>query len=155
MSSHHQVAHTLEAFSFAISAPYAEVFLLFGAHEERKWALGFAPEFLYPVPPYDQQGMVFTTVQEGLQRIWTNTCFDAATGHVQYVYWIAGTMTAWIDIHIQDRGPDTTQVEVVYERTALCVEANESVIRMAQADANCGPRWAQMINGYLEAAAAK
>ncbi len=142
-------AHTHEAFSFVVSAPYAEVFPLFGAYEERKWAVGFEPKFLHPVPAHDQPGMVFTTVQEGIPRVWVNTAFDAATGHVQYVYWIADVMTALIDIHVTRSGINETKVEVIYERTAVLHEANEQVVRMAQADANSGPSWAEMINGYF------
>jgi hypothetical protein len=43
----------------------------------------------------------------------------------------------------------------VYERTALRAEANKQVLAMAQADANNGPHWAGMINGYLQKTAAK
>ena len=144
-----QRAHTREAFTFVVSAPYADVFPLFGAYEERKWAVGFEPKFLHPVPAHDQPGMVFTTVQEGMPRVWVNTAFNAATGHVQYAYWIADLMVALIDLHISGSGTNATKVEVTYERTALRPEANEQVVRMAQADANSGPRWAQMINGYF------
>jgi hypothetical protein len=143
------LAHTSEQFAFTVSAPYAEVFPLFGAHEERKWAKGFEPKFLHPVPAHDQPRMVFSTVQEGLPRVWMNTAFDSGTGHVQYVYWIAEVMTALIDIHVTNSGPSTTQVNVVYERTALRPEANDQVLHMAHADAHAGPHWAEMINGYF------
>jgi hypothetical protein len=142
-------AHTHEAFSFVVSAPYADVFPLFGAYEERKWAVGFEPKFLHPTSAHDQSGMVFTTVQEGMPRVWVNTAFDAATGHVQYAYWIADLMVALIDIHVTRSGINETKVDVTYDRTALRPEANEQVIRMAQADANSGPRWAEMINGFF------
>ena len=148
-------AHTHEAFSFVVSAPYADVFPLFGAHEERKWAVGFEPKFLHPVPAHDQPGMVFSTVQDDMPRMWVNTAFDADTGHVQYVYWIPDLMTALIDIHVTRSVINETKVEVVYERTALHPEANERVIRMAQADANSGPRWAAMISEYLRSANSK
>ena len=59
---------THEEFTFVVSASYADVFPLFGAHKERVWATGFDPQFLYPLPPHDETGMVFTTVQEGLSR---------------------------------------------------------------------------------------
>ena len=153
--THAKLAHTRAEFSFDLSAPYEEVFPLFGAHEERKWAKGFEPQFLFPAPPHDQPGMVFTTVQEGLPRVWTNTALDSATGHVQYVYWIADTMVALIDVHIENRGARDTHVNVVYERTSLRAEANELIVRMAHADAHAGPHWAEMINGYFESAAAK
>jgi hypothetical protein len=58
-------------------------------------------------------------------------------------------MTALIDIHVANSGGSTTQVGVVYERTTLRPEANERVIQMAAADANAGPHWAEMINGYF------
>ena len=149
------LAHTREQFSFVVSAPYAEVFPLFGAHEERKWAAGFEPKFLHPVPAHDQPGMVFTTVQDGLLRVWANPTFDVATGHVQYVYWIADVMVALIDIHVAESGVQETKVEVVYERTSLRAEANQQVVHMAHADANNGPHWAEMINSYLRSAVAK
>ncbi|HVP55886.1 MAG TPA: hypothetical protein VMU45_12920 [Candidatus Eisenbacteria bacterium] len=149
------LAHTSERFNLVIAQPYSEIFPLFGAHEERKWAIGFDPEFLYPVPPHDQPGMVFTTVQDGLRRVWTNTAFDASTGHVQYVYWIANTMAARIDIHIENSGARDTRVHVVYERTSLRAEANELVLQMAQADATCGPRWTEMIDEYFRSVTAK
>ena len=84
-----------------------------------------------------------------------NTAFDTSTGHVQYVYWIAEVMTALIDIHVTNSNGRTTSVHVVYERTALRADANEHVRQMAKLDANSGPHWATMINGYLANAAAQ
>jgi hypothetical protein len=144
-----KLAHSHERFSFDVSAPYAEVFPLLGAYEEQRWAAGFEPQFLYPMPPHDQPGMVFTTVQQGMPRVWVNTVFDAGTGHVQYVYWIADTMVALIDIHVSNAGANATKVEVVYERTALRPEANGQVVHMAHADASSGPHWAEMISKCL------
>jgi hypothetical protein len=144
---------THEEFSFVASSGYAVVFPLFGAHKERVWATGFDPQFVYPVPPHDEVGMVFATVQDDLSRVWVNTAFDASTGHVQYVYWIADVMTALIDIQVTNSGGPTTSVHVVYERTALRPDANERVRHMAHLDANSGPHWANMINGYLATAA--
>jgi hypothetical protein len=145
---------THEEFTFVVSAPYADVFPLFGAHKETVWSRGFDPQFLYPVPPHDEAGMVFTTVQEGVSRVWVNTAFDVASGHVQYVYWIADQMTAWIDLHVMKSDGSATSVHVVYERTALRPEANALVMQMAHTDANSGPHWAEMINSYLQTAAA-
>ena len=149
------LAHASEQFTFVIAQPYSRVFPLFGAHEERKWATGFEPEFVFPSPPHDQPGMVFTTVQDGLPRVWVNTAFDQPSGHVQYVYWIPDTMAARIDIHIENGGARDTRVHVVYERTSLRPEANELVLKMAQADAHAGPHWAEMIHGYFAGTASQ
>jgi hypothetical protein len=148
-------SRTREPFSFVVSAPYADVFPLFGAHKERVWAAGFDPQFIYPTPPNDEPGMVFTTVQQGLSRYWVNTAFDAESGHVQYVYWIPDVMVALIDIHVVISGANETKVSVVSERTALRPEANDQVLQMAHQDAKSGPHWAEMINGYLQEPGAK
>jgi hypothetical protein len=150
-----QLVHTRKDFSFVVNAPYDDTFPLFGAYEERKWAVGFDPQFIFPALPHDQQGMVFTTVQEGKNRIWVNTALDPETGHAQYVYLIPNTMVALIDVRLTAIGKSETKVSVAYERTALTPEVNQPVAEMAAADANAGPHWAAMINGYLKRTAAK
>ena len=143
------LAHTHEEFSVIVKAPYDKAFPLFGAYEERKWAKGFDPHFIHPSPPRDQQGMVFTWELSGAPSVWTNTAFDLATGHVQYVYFVQDTMVTLIDIRLTKAGAAETRVDVVYERTALRPEANEQVTQHAQADRNRGSEWDAMINGYL------
>ena len=149
------LAHTHEEFSVIVKAPYEQAFPLFGAHEERKWAKGFDPLFVHPSPARDQQGMVFTWKLGGDPSVWTNTAFDPASGHVQYVYFVNDTMVTLIDIHLTKAGAAETRVDVVYERTALRPEANELVTQQAKADRNRGTEWAEMINGYLTREAAE
>jgi hypothetical protein len=145
-----QLVHTREEFSFVVNASYDDAFPLFGAYEERKWAAGFEPQFIFPPSPHDQQGMVFMTNQHGAKRVWVNTVFDRSTGKAQYVYFIPETMVALIDVQLTRLGSSQTKVNVAYERTALAPEANQHVADMAKADANAGPEWAKAINGYFE-----
>ncbi len=98
--------------------------------------------------------MVFTIAHGGMKSVWTNTAFDAAAGHVQYVYVIHDALVTLIDIHLTRAGADETRVSVVYERTALSPEANEHVAHLAKGDAKSGPEWREAINGYLGKAAA-
>lgn len=149
------LAHTRAEFTFSVDAPYERVFPLFGAYEERKWATGFDPQFVYPSTPHDQQGMVFTTVQDGMHRVWTNTAFDRATGHAQYVYFIADAMVALIDVQVTGIGTDGVRVTVMYERTALKPEANEHVTQMSKLDAASGPHWAEAISKCLRTDSAR
>jgi len=153
-AAHSALAHTHEQFSFVVNAAYEQVFPLFGAYEERKWAKGFDPQFIYPFPARDQQGMVFTTDQEGLRRVWTNTVFDPVSGQVQYIYFVNDTMIALIDIHLTKVDIAETRVNVVYERTALRPETNAQVAEFARGDGNSGPKWAEEIAGYLERSSA-
>ena len=148
-------AHTHNEFTFVAQAAYEQVFPLFGAWEEKKWAVGWEPQFVYPTQPSDRPGMVFTVTHGGTKSVWTNTAFDATGGHVQYVYVIHDIVVTLIDIHLTKAGGNGTKVSVVYERTALSPEANDRVAHLAKGDAKSGPEWEQAMNGYLSKAAAK
>jgi hypothetical protein len=144
-----KLTHTHEEFGFVVNAAYEEVFPLFGAYEERKWAEGFDPQFIHPSPAHDQQGMVFTWQLGGKPSVWANTAFDPSSGHVQYVYFVNDTMVTLIDIHVTKVGAAEARVDVVYERTALRAEANEQVTKHATDDRTRDKEWAEMINGYF------
>ena len=143
------LAHTRNEFNFTAHAPYERVFPLFGALEEKKWAEGWNPQFVYPSPARDQQGMVFTVERAGASSVWKNTAYDESAGHVQYVYFVDNAMVTLVDIHLTRAGATETKVAVVYERTALKPEANDHVARFAKADAKSGPGWEAAINSYL------
>ncbi len=133
-----------------MDAPFDQVAPLFGALEERKWAPGWDPKFIYPTPARDQPGMVFTVPKGQFTSVWVNTAFDLAAGHVQYVYVIYETMTTLIDINLTRESAQKTGVTVVYERTALAPKANAHVQQLADEDARAGQEWGDAINGYFE-----
>lgn len=143
------LAHTHNQFNFTAKAPYERVFPLFGALEEKTWAEGWNPQFVYPSPAHDQQGMVFTVERAGVSSVWTNTAYDESAGHVQYAYFVDDAMITLVDIHLTRAGATKTKVEVVYERTSLKSEANDHVYRFAKEDAESGPGWETAINSYL------
>ena len=143
------LAHTHNEFHFTVQAPYEQVFPLFGALEEKKWAKTWEPQFIHPSPAHDERGMVFTREHNGMSSVWTCTAFDEAAGYVQYVNVVKDTMVTLIEIHLTKAGTSETHVSVVYERTALRPEANEQVAQLAKGDANSGPDWSEAINGYL------
>src|SRR5208337_3064129 len=108
-----------------VDAPFDQVVPLFGANEERKWADGWNPQFVYPIPARDQQGMVFNVAHGQHSSVWVNTALDLAAGHIQYAYVLNDAMATLIDIHATRQGSRKTAVTVLYERTALNAEANE------------------------------
>lgn len=128
------LTHTRNEFTFTVDAPFEQVVPLFGAHEERKWAHDWNPQFVYPNPAGDQQGMVFTVAHGHNSSVWINTALDLAAGHIQYAYVLNDAMATLIDIHATRQGPQKTGVTVVYERTALLPEANEHVQHFAKGD---------------------
>ncbi len=149
------LVHSHNEFTFVAKASYDQVFPLFGAWEEKKWAEEWEPQFVYPATPSDQPGMVFTVAHGGVKSVWTNTAFDAASGHVQYVYVIPDALVTVVDIHLTKGATNETNVSVVYERTALTAEANDHVAHLAKRDAESRSEWEGAINGYLLKAAIK
>jgi len=144
-----QRTHTRTEFTFTVNAPLEVAAPLFGANEERKWSPEWKPQFLYPQPPRDQQGMVFKITHGQHEAIWVNTAFDLAAGHIQYAYVLNDAMVTLIDIHLTRESAQKTGVKVVYQRTALVPEANEHVLHFAKGDERAGKEWEEAINGYL------
>jgi hypothetical protein len=132
-----------------VDAPFDQVAPLFGANEERKWAPDWNPQFIYPTPARDQQGMVFKVPKGQFTSVWVNTAFDLEAGHIQYAYLVSETMATLIDIHLTRESGQKTAVTVVYERAALVSEANEHVQRFADEDAAAGKEWGDAINSYF------
>ena len=143
------LTHTRTEFRFTVDAPFDQVVPLFGANEERKWADGWNPQFVYPIPARDQQGMVFKVAHGQHSSVWVNTALDLAAGHIQYAYVLNDAMATLIDIHATRQGSRKTAVTVVYERTALNAEANEHVQHFAKGDANGGKEWGEAMNAYF------
>ena len=141
--------HTRTDFSFTVDAPFDQVAPLFGANEERKWSAGWNPQFIYPTPAHDQQGMVFKVAHGQFTSVWVNTALDLAAGHIQYAYVLNDAMATLIDIHLTREGGQKTAVTVVYERTALLPEANEHVQVFANEDAVAAKEWSDAINSYF------
>jgi hypothetical protein len=144
-----KLAHTRTEFSFTVDAPFDQVVSLFGANEERKWADGWDPQFVYPTPARDQLGMIFRVAHGHNSSVWINTAFDLAAGHIQYAHVLNDVMATVIDIHANRQGLQKTAVSVVYERTALTPEANEHVLHSTKGDENAGKEWGDAMNAYF------
>jgi hypothetical protein len=141
------LVHRRVEFVLNLSAPYENVFPLFGADKERVWAEGWDPQFVYPQLPRDETGVF--TVGGGHSSVWVNTIFDAEHGRVQYACFAGESMVTLISIHVQKIAPGQTKATVVYERTAVRPEANDQVNRLADGDQTKGPEWEAALRSYL------
>lgn len=142
------LVHTQRSFEFVARGPMQRVAPLFGADAERAWAPGWAPQFAWPAPAADREGMVFLIEHPHGQAIWVNTELDPQGGRYQYVYVIPGKVATRIRVVLS---PDRagTRVTVDYQRTALDARANALVEQMAGHDAAAGPEWEEQVNGCL------
>jgi hypothetical protein len=92
--------------------------------------------------------MVFKVGHGDRAALWVNTAFDKVVRRIQYVYVIPDVLVTVITLKLAPNG-ESTNVEVVYERTALAEAANEIVRDMAANDRVAGREWSQQINTYL------
>ena len=144
-------AHERNSFDFVAHGPYDKVFPLFGGWGEKAWAgAAWDPSFIYPQPPGDQQGEVFTISHGATTIPWINTAFDSEKGHVQYVYFVPDTMVTLIDIQVRAQDANTTKVSVTYDRTSLQGSADEQVKAMAEHARTAGSQWGEAIDEYLK-----
>ena len=141
---------TQTAFDLSVRLPYSEAAPLFGPEGERVWAgKHWDPQFLYPRTPHDEQNAVFTVEHGPVTATWVNTLFDPDARHFIYAYFIPGILVTTIDIRFSPAEPDTTQVHVMYTRTALSVEGNEHVTAFTQMDKSAAHDWQQALDRYL------
>ncbi len=142
--------HVRTSFDLVVHASYAETAPLFGPEGERAWAgKHWDPHFVHPQPAHDEEGAVFTVQHGPLSVVWVNTLFDIEARHFQYVYFMTDVMVTTIDVHFKPLGKDSTQVNVVYTRTAVTLEGNEHVAEMSDGDKRAGKEWQQQIDAYL------
>jgi hypothetical protein len=145
-----QLLRTQTAFDLTVNLPYSEAAPLFGPEGERAWAgKHWNPRFLYPQTPHDEQGAVFTIQHGPLTVTWVNILFDLEAQHFQYAYFIPDILVTIIDVRFTPTNPTTTQVHIVYTRTALTPEGNEHVTTMTSNDKSAARDWQQAIDAYL------
>jgi hypothetical protein len=142
--------HTETSFNLIVKAPYAETAPLFGPEGERAWAgKHWDPQFIHPRPARDSEGGVFTIEHGLLHATWVITAFDVEGRHFQYVYFLPALLVTTIDVRFKALDDASTQVTVVYARTALTPEGNAQVATMTEGDRSAGKEWQQSIDTYL------
>jgi hypothetical protein len=132
-----------------LDAPPGVVFPLLGPVQEKKWAPGWDPAFVYPPGGADERGCVFTT--GGGPSVWTLTVFDEPSLRVEYVQVTAGVRVAELRITPAAEGAAGTAAVICYTWTSLSARSNEFI------EAHRGPRfeggmqeWESGFNAYLK-----
>src|SRR5579872_3566741 len=141
--------HTDRIFEFELAAPMNVVAPLFGAERERRWDSHWDPQFIWPNPASDCDGMVFSVAHDDGEAIWVNTVYDLESGVIQYVYVLPKRVATTVTVNLTPDGA-YTRVIVRYERTALDAAANQLVAAMALRDEKAGPDWQRHIQEYLD-----
>jgi hypothetical protein len=140
------LAQQTQSFTISLQGPVAETTPLFGPMREAEWAPGWNPRFINPPEPAQREGVVFTTANnQGKERIWLVTEYDANAGRVGYVLITPGIALATIKIRVQPDGDRHSKATITYAFAALAPEGNAEV---NQHDAH----WAEKQRGHWETA---
>lgn len=92
--------------------------------------------------------MVFKVPHGERTAIWVNTAFDRVTRRIQYVYVIPDVVVTVITLALVP-ARESTNIDVLYERTSLAAAANDIVRDMAARDHLAGKEWSRQINTHL------
>lgn len=145
--------HLETSFDVVVHAPMAEAAKLFTPEGERAWSgEGWDPEYVYPAgPTRDAVGAVFTIRHGPTRSVWTVTRRDDVARKYEYAYFVPDLMVTVIRVSFQPASADTTNVHVIYERTALSPEGESHVVAMTNGDKKARAEWQSAIDKYLAA----
>lgn len=132
-----------------------EVFPLFGAFEERKWAAGWNPVMVYPAKETIAEGVTFTTpshtVAAGEDKYtWVIIKYQPAGYTIQYL--VMTPHRFWtITVACSKAGNKKTSVQVTYSYTGLNDTGNKlNALAIDNMFSHNLVDWEQAINHYLE-----
>jgi hypothetical protein len=104
-----------------------QVFPLFGAFEERKWAEGWAPVLIYPDREIITEGTTFLTHGHGHSEekyTWLINRLDTSNFMIQYLVYTENRHWT-ITIRCQAHGDGQTEADVTYQFTGHNEKGNE------------------------------
>jgi hypothetical protein len=104
-----------------------QVFPLFGAFEERKWAEGWAPVLIYPDREIIAEGTTFFTYGHGHEEEWYTWLvnrYDPSNFTIQYFVYTENRHWT-ITVSCRAHGDRQTEAEVTYQFTGHNAKGNE------------------------------
>jgi hypothetical protein len=125
-------------------------FALFGPVGEARWAPGWSPRFITPLPgAQTPDGAVFVTGEADQPIIWVMTDFDPATHVVRYVHVRPEKLAAQLWISVSAVGPHVSRAEVTYRYTLLGPGGREAMDHFTASFPSFKHHWEQFIGAAL------
>ena len=144
--------------SFIVNSKIEQVFPLYGAFEERKWAPGWEPVLIFPGEEIIQEGTTFRTKIKNSEEtsedsfLWIVTKYKPEDYLIQYL--VSTTNRFWtITVSCEKIGDSKTKTTVTYAYTSLNEVGDSlnqrSLEKMFENDLR---DWGQLINQYFQGA---
>ncbi len=146
--------------SFEVNYGIEQVFPMFGAFEERKWAPGWEPRLIYPQTEIIEEGTTFKVSGKNHghgddygkedEYLWIVTKLDAQGHLIQYL--VSTPNRFWtITVDCESISKEKTNVEVTYSYIGLNEKGNAlNKLSLEEMYKNNLQDWAKAVNSYLE-----
>ena len=139
--------------SINLNGAIENVFPLFGAFEERKWARGFDAELIYPATEVIEEGTIFKTDSRGFgepEFIWRVLKCDAEKHLVEYLVYTENRQWT-ITIKCNSLAENKTEAQITYSFIGLNEKGNELNKQIIQDMYHYNLKdWEEEMNTYLE-----
>ena len=145
----------VRSFTIDLPAPVAVAAPLFGPLREREWSPAWAPAFVHPAVPAQQEGAVFTTDDAHGRALWVLTDYAPDAGRIAYVVLTPGVLIVQFRIELRPSGADGCTATVTSRRSALAPAGNELVDRFAAHFPQQGHHWQEALCSALQRTAAR
>ena len=137
--------------SITLNGNIKDVFPLFNAFEERKWAHGWDLDLIYPETGVLEEGTTFKTTGNGIddsEFLWIVSKFQPDNYLIQYL--VSTVNRFWTITVTCSPAGDKTNAEIMYEFTGLNDKGNEfNRLSLDKMYAHELKDWQEAINYYL------
>lgn len=125
--------HVTRSHAIHLPAALHRVFSLFEPLGEKRWAVDWNPEMLYPISGATQEGTTFTTQHaHESTRIWTIIVYEREQAHITYFNVLPSSHTSWIDVRCETTGAEASNAHITYTLTALSSQGNTYISAFTQ-----------------------
>lgn len=144
---------------FEVSRPASDVFLLYGPEDEKKWAPGWNPRWIFPknkdaINKMPQKDWIFQISGHGHHKVptlWTIREFDSDKMFVEYFVVTPDTTVHTIKVQVFNKGNDSSITRVTYQFTALSEKGNKIIDSKNQKKFNSEIKhWKKLIDYYFK-----
>jgi hypothetical protein len=143
MAVHIQVSGAMR-----LEAPPADAFTFLTPEGERRWVVGWEPEYLHPADGALCEGLTFRTQHGGEETLWLVVRLNSPKA-VDYVRVTPGARMGMVSVRLSAAGAAASDVTVSYGLTSLSSAADPTVDAFARAFPEMLAMWERSINTVL------
>lgn len=134
-----------------VNAPQEVVLPLLTADGECLWIPGWNPTYIYPESGQPENGMVWTTMREGLSEIWVTVNYDPVQQKATHLKFAPQKHVTSINVRCVPLATSKTTVHITYSMTALSEAGQAAMSKFTEVYyRDMLVWWEKALNHYVE-----